>query len=47
LYWQNKYARQFGIESIPTMWLIDKKGNLRDTDAREDLAGGVQKLLAE
>src|SRR5208337_1016054 len=24
-YWQNKYARQFGIESIPSMWLIDKK----------------------
>jgi peroxiredoxin len=47
LYWQNKYARQFGIESIPAMWLIDKKGNLRDQNAREDLAGGVQKLLAE
>ena len=46
-YWQNKYARQFGIESVPTMWLLDKKGNLRDTNARENLAGGVQKLLAE
>ncbi len=46
-YWQNKYAKQFGIESIPTMWLIDKKGKLRDMNAREDLAGGVQKLLAE
>jgi thiol-disulfide isomerase/thioredoxin len=45
--WQNKYARQFGIESIPTMWLIDKKGNLRDMNARADLSGGVQKLLAE
>jgi len=47
LFWQNKYARQFGIESIPTMWLIDKKGNLRDMNAREDLSGGVAKLLAE
>jgi thiol-disulfide isomerase/thioredoxin len=47
LAWQNKYAKQFGIESIPTMWLIDKKGNLRNMNAREDLAGGVQKLLAE
>jgi peroxiredoxin len=46
-YWQNKYARQFGIESIPAMWLIDKKGDLRDLNAREDLSGGVQKLLAE
>lgn len=46
-YWQNKYARQFGVESIPSMWLIDKKGILRNMRAREDLAGGVQKLLAE
>jgi peroxiredoxin len=46
-YWQNKYARQFGIESIPAMWLIDKKGVLRVVDARSDLGGAVQKLLAE
>jgi peroxiredoxin len=47
LYWQNKYARQFGIESIPAMWLIDKKGALRDVDARANLSAEVQKLLAE
>jgi peroxiredoxin len=47
LYWRNKYARQFGIESIPAMWLIDKKGVLRVQDARADLGGQVQKLLAE
>lgn len=47
LYWQNKYARQFGIESVPAMWLIDKKGNLRDLNGREDLSGKVKKLLAE
>jgi peroxiredoxin len=47
LYWQNKYARQFGIESIPAMWLIDKKGVLRNVNARADLGGEVQKLLAE
>jgi peroxiredoxin len=47
LYWQNKYARQFGIESIPTMWLIDKKGALRNENARADLSGAVQRLLAE
>jgi peroxiredoxin len=47
LYWQNIYARQFGIDSIPAMWLIDKKGDLRVVDARSDLSGQVQKLLAE
>jgi thiol-disulfide isomerase/thioredoxin len=46
-FWQNKYARQFGIEIIPAMWLIDKQGNLRDLNARSDLSGKVEKLLAE
>jgi thiol-disulfide isomerase/thioredoxin len=45
--WQNQYAGQFGIQSIPAMWLIDKKGNLREFNAREDLVGKVEKLLAE
>jgi thiol-disulfide isomerase/thioredoxin len=43
----NRYAVQFGVEFIPTMWLIDKKGVVRDVRAGEDLSGGVQKLLAE
>jgi thiol-disulfide isomerase/thioredoxin len=47
LYWQNKFARQFGIESIPAMWLLDKKGVLRDVNARADLSDKVTKLLAE
>jgi thiol-disulfide isomerase/thioredoxin len=45
--WQNKFGRQFGIDSIPTQWLVDKKGNLRDLDGREDLEAKVEKLLAE
>jgi thiol-disulfide isomerase/thioredoxin len=44
---QNKYGQEFGITGIPTMWLVDKKGNLRDLNAREDLPGKVEKLLAE
>lgn len=45
--WQNKYAGEFGINSIPAMWLVDKKGVLRDQNARADLAGKVEKMLAE
>lgn len=45
--WDNKIGKEYGITSIPTMWLIDKKGNLRDTNAREDLTAKVEKLLAE
>jgi hypothetical protein len=29
------------------MWLVDKKGNLRDLEARAGLAERVEKLLAE
>lgn len=45
--WENKFGQQFGINSIPTMWLVDKKGNLRDTDARGALEEKVTKLLSE
>ena len=43
----HRIGDKLGIESIPTMWLIDKKGNLRDLDARSGLAARVEKLLAE
>ena len=43
----NKFAQQFGIEEIPTMWLVDKQGKLREIDAVQNLAERVEKLLAE
>ncbi len=45
--WDNDFGKQFGIQGIPAMWLIDKKGNLRDLNGREDLDEKVEKLLAE
>jgi thiol-disulfide isomerase/thioredoxin len=44
---QNKFRTEFFIEWIPTLWLVDKKGNLRETDASSDLKGKIEKLLAE
>ncbi|MBI4324744.1 MAG: TlpA family protein disulfide reductase [Chloroflexi bacterium] len=44
---ENKFGREFGIQSIPTMWLVDKKGIVRDLNARQGLAEKVEKLLAE
>jgi len=41
------FGEQFDIASIPAMWLIDKKGNLRDLNARENLSDKVEKFLAE
>ena len=43
----NKYGEEFGISGIPTMWLVDKKGVLRELNARDKLDEKVEKLLAE
>lgn len=45
--WENPFGREFGIRGIPTMWLVDKKGLVRDLNARTDLEAKVEKLLAE
>ena len=45
--WGNKFGKQFGISSIPSMWLIDQKGTLVDLNARDNLEEKVTKLLAE
>lgn len=45
--WQNAFGQKYGINSIPAMWLVDKNGNLADMNARQDLAGKVEKLLAQ
>jgi len=46
--WGNEISSRFGINAIPAMWLIDKKGFVRSTEARgAELAEQVKKLLAE
>jgi thiol-disulfide isomerase/thioredoxin len=45
--WENRFALHYGVFSIPTMWLVDRSGKLRLTNARENLAGMVEVLLAE
>ncbi len=44
---ENRYAKEYGVSSIPAMWLVDKQGNLVDTNARDGLEKKVEKLLAE
>ena len=44
--WDNEISSRFGIDSIPAMWLLDKKGMLVTTDASDDLDAGIAKLLA-
>jgi thiol-disulfide isomerase/thioredoxin len=45
--WENQFALRYGIFSIPTMWLVDKQGNLHETDARFDLERRVATMLGE
>lgn len=45
--WSNPYSLQYGICGIPTMWLVDKKGILREVNAADDLTAKIEKLLAE
>ena len=41
-----KFAEQFGVTALPTMWLVDKNGVLSDPFGVKDLESKVQKLLA-
>jgi len=45
--WENQFAVRYGIFSIPTTWLVDKRGNLRDTNVRFDLERQVTSMLGE
>ena len=45
--WQNAINKQFGIRAIPTMYLVDKNGILRDENARQNLVEKVRALLKE
>ncbi|MDI9382748.1 MAG: TlpA disulfide reductase family protein [Verrucomicrobiota bacterium] len=45
--WESQFAVRYGIFSIPTSWLVDKRGHLRDTDARFDLERRVTAMLNE
>lgn len=46
--WQNEISSRYGIQSIPAMWLVDKKGMIRSTEARgQQLTVWIEKLLAE
>ena len=45
--WKNEISSKYGINSIPAMWLVNKKGMVVSTNARGGLEEKVGKLLAE
>lgn len=45
--WENRFAQQFGIFSIPTAWLVNRRGNLAYTETRGNVMNLVGALVAQ
>ena len=45
--WENAVARPLGINAIPTVWILDKKGILRTLNARETYDVWIRRLQRE
>lgn len=43
--WDNEIAKRFKIQSVPTMWLLDREGKLADASPRSRLGQAVQAAL--
>ncbi len=43
--WQGELATRFGVRSIPSLWLVDQQGVLRDTFGRQDLTAKLEAML--
>lgn len=43
--WQNTIARKYGINTLPTLWLINRKGNLAFLNARDNYQLKINELL--
>ena len=46
--WQNEISSQYGIQAIPTTWILDKRGYVRYVGLRgKVLSDRIQELQAE
>ncbi len=45
--WESPIVRGFGINSLPTVWLLDREGRLRSLDGLDGLVGQVKELLLQ
>lgn len=44
---QNELAVRYGIEGLPVVWLVDRKGKVVSMDAKGDLDAEIQKLIQQ
>jgi peroxiredoxin len=45
--WSGELVRSFGINALPTVWLLDKQGKLRSLNALEGTADQVRQVLSD
>ncbi len=45
--WEGPLVRSLGLNAIPTVWLLDRAGNLRTLSGRDDTEGLIRGLLRE
>ena len=45
--WESPLVRGFGINALPTVWLLDARGRLRSLNALENTAAQIRQLSAE
>lgn len=45
--WQSPLARSLGINALPSVWILDKKGVVRTLNARENYTTLIRQLLRE
>lgn len=43
--WESPIARRFGINAVPTVWLIDRQGRLQSLNARDNYQLAINGLL--
>ena len=44
--WEGELVRSLGINALPTVWVLDRKGNLLTLNARDNAAETIQHALA-
>ena len=45
--WESPLIRGFGVNALPSAWLLDRKGKLRSLDTFENTNGQIRNLLGE
>lgn len=45
--WTSPLVRSLGINSLPTLWIVDRRGNLRTINSRGEAATVINQLLRE